>query len=203
MSEEPTLNATQRKDVRDIVWTILRSNGFADGNRVREIIAASTAQRRADEVLNGAWGWQSDDTLEAVRYVRDGPSQPATTERASLSEDSPSGVDHIDTREPDPPRECGTTLVSVFTKDRPRCTLPRGHVGEHYYDDSGRATSTEDAPSVPSPEQNADRVLSHPRAPSVEESETPWPGFCQTCKAPLDPPDAISCRTCGCSDADE
>jgi len=37
----------------------------------------------------------------------------------------------------------------------------------------------------------------------VLEAERPWPGFCQACKAPLDPPDLTWCPTCGASDDDE
>lgn len=32
---------------------------------------------------------------------------------------------------------------------------------------------------------------------------TPWPGFCQSCHAPLTPPDATSCRTCRADDIDD
>jgi hypothetical protein len=35
------------------------------------------------------------------------------------------------------------------------------------------------------------------------ESRRPYPGFCQACFEPLEPPNAISCRACGRSDADE
>lgn len=33
--------------------------------------------------------------------------------------------------------------------------------------------------------------------------ERPWPGFCQACGAPLDPPDLTWCPTCFASDEDE
>lgn len=38
---------------------------------------------------------------------------------------------------------------------------------------------------------------------SEVEMETPWPGYCQSCSAPLTPPDATSCRACGADDIDD
>ncbi|OHT86928.1 hypothetical protein BKG68_12665 [Mycobacteroides saopaulense] len=31
----------------------------------------------------------------------------------------------------------------------------------------------------------------------------PWPGWCQSCQAELDPPDATWCRSCGADDFED
>lgn len=37
----------------------------------------------------------------------------------------------------------------------------------------------------------------------TEDAELPWPGYCQACGAPLDPPNATSCQACGADDIDD
>lgn len=47
---------------------------------------------------------------------------------------------------------------------------------------------------------------SEERTTAIEEiiaEKRPWPGYCQACKAPLDPPNRTSCLSCGASDTDE
>lgn len=37
---------------------------------------------------------------------------------------------------------------------------------------------------------------------TVIKEKFPWPGFCQNCFAPLDPPNSTTCHSCGKSDVD-
>lgn len=92
-------------------------------------------------------------------------------------------------------------------RDRAEQVAEDGHLPGDQFGWKGFARAARfilgDAPPVPSPELKHDAVGRSWFESSVEGSETPWPGFCQACKAPLNPPDANSCVTCGASDADE
>ncbi|MBB3752685.1 hypothetical protein FHT44_005197 [Mycolicibacterium sp. BK634] len=37
----------------------------------------------------------------------------------------------------------------------------------------------------------------------LDQAPKPWPGYCQTCKAVLDPPNSTSCRACSADDIDD
>lgn len=36
-----------------------------------------------------------------------------------------------------------------------------------------------------------------------DEVKGSWPGYCQACGAPLDPPNATSCKVCGADDIED
>jgi hypothetical protein len=50
----------------------------------------------------------------------------------------------------------------------------------------------------------AEKIAKQPAFQALiqEIRNRPWPGYCQNCWEPLDPPNSTSCHSCGMSDAD-